>query len=672
MALRRGICALALFLALAPVFCPTPGPAAAASLDEAYKTAHDEFTNLLKDEKKAKYRVYWQELEIRFSAIYTAAPHGQNAAKALYFAARTNDELARQSLLKSDFRKAVDYYARVVARFPNHNLADDALVRKAAIEAEFLQNREQATADAKRVLADYPKSSSAGKAQELLRSFDGKAATSSTPPTSEVAATRSARASSPRTHETEAAQAKPEPHPQIEVTQARGEKIAPGGLNRLREVRHQASDEYSRVVLDFDGPVSYRYELLRPDKDKSRPHRLYIDLADTVLGAKAKREVTIADGILRQVRLAQNTLRVARVVLDFDSLQKYQIFALENPYRLIVDVSTAKAATKPGQVKAPEPAAAQETPSRQRMPAKIATAEPAKKPASVSATNEPELDPLDDLSNKVASNDPTLVAVKKDQSKEKPKAKAPAYKPTPEGRKQSGSLVEQLGLTVRTIMIDPGHGGKDPGASGVGGLSEKNVNLKLALALGRHLEEKGFRVLYTRTTDKFVPLEDRTAKANVQKADLLISVHCNSFGNKSMHGLETYYLDLANSKDAVRVAARENAVTDRSISDLQVILTDLMLNSKLKESKDLARNIHARVVKAAKPKYNLRDHGVHSAPFYVLMGAKMPAVLLEVGYITNPAEAERLSSPNYLDHLAAGLAQGVLAYKKSIERLASL
>jgi N-acetylmuramoyl-L-alanine amidase len=236
----------------------------------------------------------------------------------------------------------------------------------------------------------------------------------------------------------------------------------------------------------------------------------------------------------------------------------------------------------------------------------------------------------------------------------------------------SGSLVEQLGLTVQTIMLDAGHGGKDPGAV-FGGIHEKDINLRMVKILGRMLEEKGFKVLYTRTMDKFIPLDERTAMANTQKADLFISIHCNAHPNRKVEGFELYYLNLAKTEDAVRVAARENAVSVKKISDLQVILTDLMLNSKIKESSQLARDVHARATTHLGKIYrDFSDHGVREAPFYVLMGAKMPAILVEMGYITNANDAARLSSDAYLTNMSKGLVDGIAEYKQHIERFASI
>jgi N-acetylmuramoyl-L-alanine amidase len=158
--------------------------------------------------------------------------------------------------------------------------------------------------------------------------------------------------------------------------------------------------------------------------------------------------------------------------------------------------------------------------------------------------------------------------------------------------------------------------------------------------------------------------------ANVKKADLFLSIHCNANNSSKISGLETYSLNLAKSRDAVRIAARENAVDPRAISDLQFILTDLMVNSKIKESRDLADDVQTNTLAHVRRKWQIQNKGVREAPFYVLMGAKMPSILVELGYITNATEAKRLKSDSYLDYLARGVVDGVLAYKSKIERYA--
>lgn len=229
-------------------------------------------------------------------------------------------------------------------------------------------------------------------------------------------------------------------------------------------------------------------------------------------------------------------------------------------------------------------------------------------------------------------------------------------------------LVEQLGLTVHTVLIDAGHGGKDPGAMG-NGIVERNLTLKMARMVGERLRRMGFSVIYTRDRDVFVPLDKRTAFANDKKADLFLSLHVNANTDPRICGFETYYLDLARSDSATRVAARENAVSEKSLSDLQFILTDLMLNAKTQESRDVANFVQdSSLGRLRRGGFPAHDNGVRSAPFYVLMGARMPSVLVELGYCTNPDEARRLNSEKYLSTLADGIAEGVASYKRKLAR----
>ena len=358
------------------------------------------------------------------------------------------------------------------------------------------------------------------------------------------------------------------------------------------------------MVLDLNGRVRYKYQLL--EHPKTGAARVYIDLVGARLGKSVQDDVAPTGGILKRIRASQREPDTVRVVFDFTELKDYKVQALDAPFRLVLDAAGTQEAK----------------------------AEPA--PAAVE-----ELEPPHPTPNFAA--------------------------PKGSRRRLAANLVEQLGLSVHTIMIDAGHGGKDPGARG-NGLLEKDVNLRMALILGKMLKEHGYRVLYTRTTDDFLALGERTDLANNKKADLFISLHCNAHTDPTMNGLETYSLNLARTPDAVRVAARENAVSDKNISDLQMILTDLMLTSKIKESVDLARGLQKQVLSAIRTQWTVADHGNREAPFYVLMGAKMPSTLIEIGYITNKTEAARLKTDAYLKILATGICGGIGEYKQQIER----
>ena len=230
------------------------------------------------------------------------------------------------------------------------------------------------------------------------------------------------------------------------------------------------------------------------------------------------------------------------------------------------------------------------------------------------------------------------------------------------------SRAEQLGLAVKTVMLDPGHGGKDPGAQ-VTGLDERNLTLEMAKILGAELKKNGFEVLYTRSGNTYIGLDKRTEKANASKADLFISIHANANNNPKMHGLETYYLSPATSTDASKVAARENSVSISQVNDVQFILADLMLDTKLEESRTLAKMVHKNVLsRVAEGKYKLHDNGARPAPFYVLLGAKMPAILLEMGYMTNADDLKLLKTQDFLLRQAQGVVKGIVEYRAYVQK----
>ncbi|UCH08627.1 MAG: N-acetylmuramoyl-L-alanine amidase [Deltaproteobacteria bacterium] len=247
--------------------------------------------------------------------------------------------------------------------------------------------------------------------------------------------------------------------------------------------------------------------------------------------------------------------------------------------------------------------------------------------------------------------------------------KAPE-KPKQTKRDEKGiSLAKQLGLGVKRIIIDPGHGGKDPGALGKNGIEEKDVMLKLAKILAdRVRDDLKCEAILTRTSDTFLALEDRTAIANTKKGDLFISLHTNAHRDRRVSGIETYILNIALDEDAMNLAALENATSTKNIGDLQMILNDLMLNTKINESGRLAQFVHKGLMKELRKGYKrVNSRGVRQAPFYVLIGAEMPAILVEVGYITNNIENGRLCSPAYLNRTADGIMKGIASYIEDME-----
>jgi N-acetylmuramoyl-L-alanine amidase len=244
------------------------------------------------------------------------------------------------------------------------------------------------------------------------------------------------------------------------------------------------------------------------------------------------------------------------------------------------------------------------------------------------------------------------------------------------GKLPSSALAKQLALGVRRIVIDPGHGGRDYGAPGyLKGVHEKHVTLQIARRLAKLIrKELKYEVILTRSSDRYLTLEERTAIANTQNADLFISIHTNSHKDRRAYGIETYFLNLATDDEAIRVAAMENATSTKNISDLQTILQDLMQNAKINESSRLAGNVQVSVVRHLKNKRysRIKDKGVKQAPFYVLLGAQMPAILVETGFISNPREAKRLVNTQYQQRVCEAIIIGIKKYIKEITPTASL
>lgn len=553
----------------------------------AYQQGLVQFRYLLAHPKQARFRSSWMLARRYFWKAYRLDRRGYYAPRSLYYLGKTYYELAKRSFVKKDFHVALDYFQRMVLRFPKHPWADDAKMFRARIFLKHLKDRDQAYLELLSIIHNYPRGDMYGEAKKLIVNLDKHYAW----------------------------------HNGMQ-NKAKGKIESKTGRvyfhrSRLLGIRHWSSDNYTRVVLDLTTDTAFKRFLL-PPRGKKSYFRLVIDLSSTALNKGLPKKVVIKDGILRQIRAGRYTRNQSRVVLDINAMESYRVFSLGNPFRIVIDIYAPSNGS--GVASRPSDASA-----KGKTKGWIARSKKVKRSA---------------LGN---------------------------YK---KSKRVAGSLIEQLGLDVRTIMLDPGHGGKDPGAI-YAGVKEKDINLRLATILGKILQKQGFTVLYTRTTDRFIPLEERTAMANAKQADLFISLHVNANRNHRVRGLEVYYLNLAKSKDAVRVAARENAVSEKKISDLQVILTDLMLNSKVQESNDLAELILKKSLSQCK-KYHIRSNGVRQAPFYVLMGAKMPAVLIEVGYITNRYDRKRLLSNVFLRRLALGIARGVASYRQAIKKYARL
>ena len=373
----------------------------------------------------------------------------------------------------------------------------------------------------------------------------------------------------------------------------------------LKGVRSFTYPDYTRVVLDLSDPVTFTTKEL---KEPGRV-RFFFDIAQTRLTHELVllKTIPVGVGYLKEIRVGQFTPRIARVVLEFPEVRTLKTFLLANPFRIVIDIYGQRSEEK------------EVLPSLKRPP-KSETTTTIKPPADLSG-------------------------------------------------EKGLSLTRQLGLRVKRVVIDPGHGGKDPGTIGkVKGLPEKEVVLDVSLRL-KALLEKGsdLEVILTRQNDTFLSLEERTALANSRHADLFISVHANAAKNRSASGLETFWLNFTSDPHAVEIAAAENSSSERSIWELQGLLKKISLTSKLIESRIFANQIHKSVLEKTRTKVpDYQDYNVRKAPFYVLIGASMPATLVEIGFLSNRANEELLEDPLFREKIAEGLYEGILSYIRSL------
>lgn len=413
------------------------------------------------------------------------------------------------------------------------------------------------------------------------------------------------------------------PLPKIMVSSSRENK-----LSYVLPVKYWSSNDYTRVVIMASGPVNYKEVLLEETEDA--PRRLYLDFKQSYIEPQYRAPVPIEDGLLRRIRTGQFDPDTVRVVLDIESIGSYKIFSLPDPFRVVIDVRGKNYVT------------------REKTPVDIASTHKKIKKAPPAVINE---------DNIVVLKDNKKIAV---TSARKSRVSQPAPVPSVAPL----SLAQQLGLGVKKIILDPGHGGKDPGAMAFG-LKEKDIVLAIAKRLAPQLEQElHCEVVLTRDDDTFIPLEERTAIANTHNADLFVSLHINAHPSPKVRGLETYYLNLTTNAEAMRVAARENATSTHQMSDLQDILADIMKNSKINESSRLAQHVHNSILGEAEKQgfSDIKNLGVKQAPFYVLIGAQMPAILLEIAFISNSDDATNLQNPEFLNMLTEEIANGIRAY----------
>jgi N-acetylmuramoyl-L-alanine amidase len=610
------------------------------SPNKLYFEAESCYRHLQKDPGRQKYRSYWLNCIEKFEAVHDRDPDGPWAAAGLYQAGALYRELYGQSYRSADLEAAAARLQQVVQKYPKsayHQRARTALkeigdrgakdneaARKAYVKAEACYRQLQQHPDRQKYRSywmtcieqfkdvhardpDGPwaaaglfmtamlyqelsaRSHSSGD-QEKARALFQEVATQYQSSAYSQRAKKALGASEAAASTTRGSSDEETASGEV-ITDAAANTPAPGpgDAATVTGIRYWSNPEYTRVVIDANKETDFQHNLLKKDPSINQLHqRLYVDLSKTCLGSNLQKQIAINDTLLKDVRAGQYDPDTVRVVVDIKSFENYNVFSLNNPFRIVIDV----------------------------------------------------------LGQSVARE-----------------GQAPPGPDVPMDR--NASIARQLALGVGRIVIDPGHGGKDYGAPGYfKGVHEKDVVLEIARKLaGRIRSELGCEVLLTRDSDSYLTLEERTAIANTKKADLFISIHANASRNRNAYGIETYFLNLTTDEESIAVAARENATSEKNISELQTILDDLMRNAKVNESSRLATYVQKDLSRHLSGNYSqIHDKGVKQAPFYVLLGAHMPSILIETSFISNKRECGRLSDSQYQDHLCEGIVKGLRRY----------
>jgi N-acetylmuramoyl-L-alanine amidase len=461
---------------------------------------------------------------------------------------------------------------------------------------------------------------------------------------------------------------------------------ARAGRARLTAIERTVLPEVVRVTLSLDREVRFQEETL------TGPARVFFDLTNVEAAP------TLTDAVLRypadivrQIRVGRHPNAV-RVVLDLEGVTRHSVYTLYNPFRIVIDAEGPTTASST----APPPASHWATvETRERATAPRAVAPPAppapavrlddEKPVVLSVARDSDLGgathdvPVASSAGvyKPGTGSDAVPAPGAPPARPLPSATpappTPAPAPVVPNRAGGFSIARQLGLGVSRVVIDPGHGGHDPGAQ-TKGLNEADLTLDIALRLEKLLlDEPGLQVVLTRRTDVYVPLEERTAIANREGADLFLSIHANTSRSVAARGIETYFLSFAGSPDAEAVAARENASHAGEMHKLPDIVKAITLNNKLDESRDFAGMVQeALVTRLRRANKTVVNRGVKKAPFVVLIGAEMPSVLAEVSFLSNKQELQLLKSSAYKQRIAEALHAAIMRYRRSLKGVSAV
>jgi N-acetylmuramoyl-L-alanine amidase len=636
----------------------------------------------------------YQRVLNAYRSIYLGAPASTKADPSVVAVAETLVEMGRRFDDDKILNEAIEQYKFLRREYPGSKYRFDGLFTIGEIYKDDLNDAEAARSTFQDFVRRYPHNRLADGAREAIVELNQEAQAEKA-----AVAQKSASKKQPAKNDTEKdSRAADSSVSHVDSGKEVSSEARSGRLPRLTGIRHWSTPDYTRVAIDVEGDVKFSSQRI------DSPARIFFDLRDTKLASTlVGKSFDVDDGFLKKVRVAQFAPGRTRVVLEVDNLSDYDAFLLPNPYRLIIDIHGKNGRVK--QLKDKEAAAETAAAEADDVASPKAAGADVSDDAAVSAAPDPVVASKkapaaivkrvveaggDDDDASVASP----IAVVKRNSPGVKKAKATSHaghtviskappdddienepiasdsssdlgireaRPTASGDR---SLIRALGLKIGKIVIDPGHGGHDTGTIGPNGLEEKDLVLDVGRRLGKLLEARlGAEVVYTRKDDTFIPLETRTAVANQARADLFVSIHANSSHDADARGVETYYLNFTSSPEALEVAARENAVSEKSIYELQDLVKKIALKEKIEESREFAGDVQESLHSGLAVKSpGIRDRGVKKAPFIVLIGANMPSILAEISFVSNPTDEHRLATSEYRQRIAESLYRGVAKY----------
>ena len=621
----------------------------------------------------------YQRVIAAYRRVYFTSPVSGKADASVVAVAELLAEMGRALDNPKVSQEAIAQYEFLRREYPGSRHRVEALFIIGQIYREDLHDNEHAQETFAEFLKRYPRSHLADEATDALKEIESEKprakADAGDKSTSDSPAETPHAASAPGNKASDLRQVSDTDSPK-----------PPARQPLVTGIRQWSTPDYTRVAIDLERQVKYLAGRV------PGPDRIFFDLYDTRLAPELVGKSFDGDGgFLHRIRVAQYKRGMTRVVLEVDEVVEYSAFFLPNPDRLIIDIHGKQPATAAAKAGSDAPSAsvskAAAPASTEPADTRIAKARPAVKPVADRSTAETrppvatsreagtmEAVTLSETEIKATSKpttSPTYQAVAPRAARSRKAREKPASlsshqaQPTAKGEQ---TLIRALGLKIGKIVVDAGHGGHDAGSIGPDGLTEKALVLDVALRLGKLLESRmGAEVVYTRDEDSFVPLETRTAIANKEQADLFISIHANSSRDPEARGVETYYLNFTSSPDALQVAARENAVSEKSIHELQDLVKKIALKEKIEESREFAADVQQSLWSTAGK--GTRNRGVKKAPFIVLIGANMPSILAEISFLSNANDEHKLQTPEYRQQIAEALYRGVAKYVSGLSGL---